>query len=65
MKDYIFLRWSQFNHYRYLTDYVPLSNLKFLLIQNQIEQHFILKVKICNVIIKNMHINQSLLITHH
>ncbi len=30
MKDYIFLRLSQFNHYRYLTDYVPLSNLKFL-----------------------------------
>ena len=30
MKDYILLRWSQFNHYRYLSDYVPLSNLKFL-----------------------------------
>lgn len=31
MKDYIFLRRSQFNHYRYISDYVSSSNLRFLI----------------------------------
>lgn len=31
MKDYMFLRWSQFNKYRYISDYVSSSNLRFLI----------------------------------
>lgn len=30
MKDYMFLRWSNFNKYRYINDHVSLSNLRFL-----------------------------------
>lgn len=31
MKDYILLRWSRFNYYRHINDYVSVSNLRFLI----------------------------------
>lgn len=31
MKDYMLLRWSRFNYYRHISDYVSSSNLRFLI----------------------------------